>query len=143
MTGVNGLTGELNPTLDNLRRASGQLPQALQRASGTVDELGRTVRAARPVVSAAGPVVDDLRPIAHQANTAFADLAPMSGDLGPDTKLITSYINDIQAFIYNTNGAFSLSDANGGFIRGHVAVPLPDAGVLPGSHGGNTGGSHP
>jgi phospholipid/cholesterol/gamma-HCH transport system substrate-binding protein len=143
MTGVNGLTGELNPTLDNLRHASGQLPQALRRAGGTVDELGRTVRAARPVVSAAGPVMDDLRPMVNQANNAVGHLVPMSKDLQPDTGLLTSYIKDVQAFIYNTNGAFSLSDANGGFIRGHVAVPLPDGGVLPGSHGGNTGGSHP
>lgn len=143
MRGVHTLTGELNPTLDNLKNASGELPQALRRVKGTVGELGRTVHAARPVVSAANPVMDDLRPMVGNARSAVRDLLPVSKDLGPDTKLATSYLNDIQAFFYNTNGAFSLSDANGGFIRGHVAVPLPDGGVLPGSHGGNSGGSHP
>jgi phospholipid/cholesterol/gamma-HCH transport system substrate-binding protein len=86
-------------------------------------------------------VVDDLRPIVDRANSSFRQLVPVSRNLNPDTAMITSYLNDIQAFFFNTNGAFSLSDANGGFIRGHVAVPLPDAGVLPGSHGGNDGRS--
>lgn len=143
MSGVNDLTGQLNPTLDNLSKASGQLPQALQKAGSVVDNLGRTVQAARPVVSAAGPVVNDLRPVVGNVNTALTALQPLTADLGPDSATLVSYLGDLQAFIYNTNGAFSLSDANGGFIRGHLAVPLPDAGVLPGSHGGNTGRSHP
>lgn len=143
MTGVNGLAGQLNPTLDNLSDAAGRLPQTLRKVSGTVDNLGRTVQAAGPVVSAAGPVVGDLSPLVHNAHTALGDLEPVARDLGPDSATLVSYLGDLQAFIFNTNGAFSLSDANGGFIRGHVAVPLPDAGVLPGTHGGNTGGSHP
>ncbi|MBK0870393.1 MCE family protein [Saccharopolyspora sp. HNM0986] len=140
MDGVNGLTGQLNPALDNLNAASGRLPEVLRKVNGTVDNLGSTVQAARPVVSAARPVVQDLRPMVDQAHTALGDLQPVARDLGPDSELLVSYLNDLQAFIFNTNGAFSLSDANGGFIRGHVAVPLPDAGVLPGTHGGNTGG---
>jgi phospholipid/cholesterol/gamma-HCH transport system substrate-binding protein len=143
MTSVNGLTGQLNPTLDSLHRAAGKLPKALRRTSSMVDQLGATVRSARPVVSAAGPVIKDLRPIVDRVRPAVSDLKPVGKNAQPDTRLLTSYIGDVQAFIYNTNGAFSLSDANGGFIRGHVAVPLPDAGVLPGSHGGNSGGSHP
>lgn len=140
MDGVNGLTDQLNPALDNLNAASGRLPEVLRKVNGTVDNLGSTVQAARPVVSAARPVVQDLRPMVDQAHTALGDLHPVARDLGPDSELLVSYLNDLQAFIFNTNGAFSLSDANGGFIRGHVAVPLPDAGVLPGTHGGNTGG---
>jgi phospholipid/cholesterol/gamma-HCH transport system substrate-binding protein len=140
MTGVNGLTAQLNPTLDNLGAASAQLPQVLQKMNGVVDNLGRTVQAAGPVVAAAGPVVNDLRPIVSDVHTALGDLVPVAKDLVPDTGILVSYLTDLQAFIYNTNGAFSLSDANGGFIRGHVAVPLPDAGLIPGSHGGNNGG---
>ncbi|HVV11265.1 MlaD family protein [Amycolatopsis sp.] len=143
MDGVSGLTAQLNPVLDNLDRASAQLPGTLRKLGGTVDGLGSVVAAAKPVVSAAGPVVDDLGPLVSQVHGSLGDLEPVTRDLIPDSALLVSYLGDLQAFIYNTNGAFSLSDANGGFIRGHVAVPLPDAGVLPGTHGGNTGGSHP
>lgn len=143
MDGVRGLTGQLNPTLDNLNKASAELPPALRKVNSTVDNLGRTVRAGRPVVSAARPVVNDLRPIVSDANRALGNLEPVARNAGPDTGVVVPYLNDLQAFIFNTNGAFSLSDANGGFIRGHVAVPLPDANALPGTHGGNTGGEHP
>jgi phospholipid/cholesterol/gamma-HCH transport system substrate-binding protein len=143
MDGVSGLTDRLNPVLDHLDQASAQLPDTLRKLGGTVDNLGATVAAAKPVVSAAGPVVRDVSPLAGDVHRSLADLEPVTRDLIPDSALLVSYLGDLQAFIYNTNGAFSLSDANGGFIRGHVAVPLPDAGVLPGTHGGNTGGSHP
>ena len=143
MNGVSGMTKELNPVLDNVDRVSGQLPDTLRKLSGTVDDLGAAVREARPVVAAAGPVVSDLSPLVTDAHRALGDLEPVTRDLIPDSATLVSYLGDLQAFIFNTNGAFSLSDANGGFIRGHVAVPLPDAGVLPGTHGGNTGGSHP
>lgn len=143
MDGVSGLTNRLNPVLDHLDQASAQLPDTLRKLGGTVDNLGATVAAAKPVVSAAGPVVRDVSPLAGDVHRSLADLEPVTRDLIPDSALLVSYLGDLQAFIYNTNGAFSLSDANGGFIRGHVAVPLPDAGVLPGTHGGNTGGSHP
>ncbi|MEV7379592.1 MlaD family protein [Streptomyces lydicus] len=140
MTGVKGLTTQLNPTLKNLSKASTQLPKVLGKVQVTVNGLGRTVRSANPVVSAAGPVVDDLSPLVSDVHTALGDLQPVTRDLGPVSKTLVSYLGDLQAFIYNTNGVFSLSDANGGFIRGHVAAPLPDAGVIPGTHGGNTGG---
>ncbi|WP_329060836.1 MlaD family protein [Amycolatopsis sp. NBC_01480] len=143
MDGVSGLTNRLNPVLDHLDQASAQLPDTLRKLGGTVDNLGATVAAAKPVVSAAGPVVRDVSPLVGDVHRSLADLEPVTRDLIPDSALLVSYLGDLQAFIYNTNGAFSLSDANGGFIRGHVAVPLPDAGVLPGTHGGNTGGSHP
>jgi phospholipid/cholesterol/gamma-HCH transport system substrate-binding protein len=143
MDGVSGLTNRLNPVLDHLDQASAQLPDTLRKLGGTVDNLGATVAAAKPVVSAAGPVVRDVSPLVGEVHRSLADLEPVTRDLIPDSALLVSYLGDLQAFIYNTNGAFSLSDANGGFIRGHVAVPLPDAGVLPGTHGGNTGGSHP
>ncbi|MFJ8812943.1 MlaD family protein [Amycolatopsis thermoflava] len=143
MNGVSGLTNELNPVLDNLDQASAQLPDTLRKLGGTVDDLGRTVTAAAPVVAAARPVVGDLAPLVSDVHRSLGDLEAVTRDLMPDSAVLVSYLGDLQAFIYNTNGAFSLSDANGGFIRGHVAVPLPDAGVIPGTHGGNTGGSHP
>jgi phospholipid/cholesterol/gamma-HCH transport system substrate-binding protein len=143
MDGVSGLTNRLNPVLDHLDQASAQLPDTLRKLGGTVDNLGATVAAAKPVVSAAGPLVRDVSPLVGDVHRSLADLEPVTRELIPDSALLVSYLGDLQAFIYNTNGAFSLSDANGGFIRGHVAVPLPDAGVLPGTHGGNTGGSHP
>ncbi|GAA3522779.1 hypothetical protein GCM10022222_00810 [Amycolatopsis ultiminotia] len=143
MDSVSGLTSRLNPVLDHLDQASAQLPDTLRKLGGTVDSLGATVSAAKPVVSAAGPVVRDVSPLVGDVHRSLADLEPVTRDLIPDSALLVSYLGDLQAFIYNTNGAFSLSDANGGFIRGHVAVPLPDAGVLPGTHSGNTGGSHP
>ncbi|HWE90080.1 MAG TPA: MlaD family protein [Pseudonocardiaceae bacterium] len=140
MTSVTGLSGQLDPALKNLGAASGQLPSVLRKLQGTVNSLGQTVQAAGPVVAEAGPVLQNLSPLVSNVRTALGSLAPLAGDLGPDTSTLVPYINDVQAFIYNTSGAFSLSDANGGFIRGHVTVPLPDAGVLPGTHGGNTGG---
>jgi phospholipid/cholesterol/gamma-HCH transport system substrate-binding protein len=139
MNGVTGLSGQLNPALRNLSTASTQLPPVLQKLQGTVNGLGQTVAAAGPVVAAAGPVLTDLSPLLNNVHTALGTLQPLAGDLGPDTSTLVSYLNDVQAFIYNTNGAFSLSDANGGFIRGHLAIPLPDAGAIPGTHGGNTG----
>ncbi|MCQ4080814.1 MlaD family protein [Streptomyces sp. RB6PN25] len=141
MTGVNGLTKQLNPALQNLSKASAQLPKVLQKTQDTVTDIGQTVTAANPVVRAANPVVDDLQPLVSDLHTSLGDLEPIARDLNPDTETLVAYLGDLQAFIYNTNGVFSLSDANGGFIRGQVAVPLPDAGVIPGTHGGNSGGS--
>lgn len=137
MDSVQGLTSELDPTLDNLRRASGELPGALQRATNTVDNLGRTVRAAKPVVAKAGPVVNDLRPLVGDLNGSLSELEPLSRTLQPVTKQLVPYLTDLQAFIFNTSSVFRPADANGGFVRGHVALPLPDGGVLPGAHSGN------
>lgn len=137
MGSVQGLTGELNPTLDNLHRASGQLPGALRRVGRTVDNLGRTVRAAKPVVAKAGPVVSDLRPLVGDLNDSMSSLEPLSRTLQPVTAQLVPYLTDLQAFIFNTSSVFRPADANGGFVRGHVALPLPDGGVLPGAHSGN------
>ncbi|MFE2429300.1 MlaD family protein [Streptomyces sp. NPDC059373] len=139
MTGVSGLTKQLDPALTNVSAAAKQLPSTLQKVQRTLNDLGTTVTSADPVVTAADPVLDDLRPLVDDVHTSLGDLEPVAEDLGPVTKTVVAYLGDLQAFIYNTNGAFSLSDSNGGFIRGHVAAPLPDAGLIPGSHGGNTG----
>lgn len=138
MTGVRGLTDQLNPTLDNLGRASEQLPSTLQRVSGLVDKVDQTVRSAKPVVSRAGPVVRDLRPIIGDLHGTLEHLEPVARRLDPVTKTLVPYLDDLMAFTYNTSSVFSPSDENGGFVRGQVAIPLPDGGVIPGAHGGNT-----
>lgn len=138
MTGLEELTGELNPTLDNLGRASKGLPSTLRKVSGLVDEVDETVRSAKPVVTGAGPVVRDLRPIVSDLRGTFEDLEPVARRLDPVTKTLVPYLDDLMAFTYNTSSVFSTADENGGFVRGQVAIPLPDGGVIPGAHGGNT-----
>lgn len=138
MTGLKKLTGELNPTLDNLGRASERLPSTLHRVSGLVDKVDQTIRSAQPVVSRAGPVVRDLRPIVSDLHGTLRHLEPVARDLDPVTATLVPYLNDLMAFTYNTSSVFSVADANGGLVRGHVAIPLPDGGVIPGAHGGNT-----
>ncbi|NKQ54246.1 MCE family protein [Amycolatopsis sp. K13G38] len=137
MGSLTGLTGQLNPTLDNVNQAAGALPDVLRRTAGLMDTLGRTAQSARPVVAKAAPVVSDLGPLVNDLNGALGHLRPMSQRLDPVTATLVPYLNDVAAFLYNTSGVFAPSDADGGFVRGHLTVPLPDGGVLPGSHGGN------
>ncbi len=136
LTSTQTLTNQLDPTLDNLHTASGELPGALDRLTGTVDELGTTARAARPVIEHARPVVTDLRPLVEHVDTALDDALPVTERLDRDTGIVTSYLTDLQAFVYNTSSVFGLQDENGGFIRGHVVVVLPDGNALPGGGGG-------
>ncbi|MFR9805062.1 MlaD family protein [Pseudonocardia sp. RS010] len=140
------LTDQLDPTLDNLHRAADDLPEALDRLTGTVGEFGFTVKAARPVVEQARPFVADLRPFVEQVDRALDDALPVTDRLDGDTAIVTSYLSDVSAFVYNTSSVFSLQDEQGGFIRGHVIVVLPDGNALPGGGGGypldeTTGGS--
>lgn len=137
MDSVGRLSSELDPVLENVKVAAGELPAVLRRTSATVDSLERTVDAARPVISAAGPLVNDLRPLVADVDSALDSLQPLSRTLEPATATLVPYLNDVAAFIYNTSGVFAPADANGGFVRGHLTVPLPDGGVLPGTHGGN------
>lgn len=133
------LTEQLNPTLDNVNKAASTLPQALQRMSTTMDHLGKTVRSAKPFVANARPVVSELRPLVGDMHGALGSLSPISRELRCDTNVLVPYLQDVMAFFYNTKSTFSLSDANGGFIRGHATVPLPDGGLVPGTHGGHNG----
>lgn len=137
MTGLNELTGELNPALDNLDRASSRLPDVLRKVSGTVDSLDTTLDSAKPVVAKARPVAAELTPLIRDVDGSLDHLKPVSEKLDPATGTLVPYLNDVAAFIYNTSGVFAPSDGNGGFVRGHLTVPLPDAGVLPGTHGGH------
>lgn len=135
---LDDLADELDPTLENIEEASDELPPALRRFTSTVDELGTVSAKARPVVRAARPLVADLKPTVHDAGLAFRDLRPLSARLEPATATLLPYLKEgsLQAFIYNTSAVFRDSDANGGYIRGHLVAPLPDGGVIPGTHGG-------
>lgn len=115
---VQGLSDQLDPTLDNLKKASGTLPDSLDRFHGTVSRIDETVDAAVPVVAKARPVVSDLRPLVGDTRAALPDLRGVSSRLDPITGGLLPYLNDVGAFVYNTNSSTSLQDANGGILRG-------------------------
>lgn len=135
LTATQDLTTQLDPTLDDLNDASEELPPALERFTGTTKELGRFVDKARPVVAEARPVVADLRPFITDADQALDDVEPVTDHLDRDTKIVTSYLTDLRAFVFNTSSVFSVSDARGPIIRGHATAPS-DGGMLPGNNGG-------
>lgn len=116
--GVQGLSDQLDPTLDNLREASATLPGALDRMTTTVDTAGEVVDKAAPVLAEARPVVADLRPLVSDLNASLPNLKSASGRLDELTGNSLPYLDDLQAFVFNTNSAYSLKDANGGILRG-------------------------
>lgn len=136
LTSTQGLTEQLNPTLDAMKAASDVLPPALERFTDTTKQIGETVDKARPVVNKARPVVADLRPFIADTDEALDDARPITTGLDRDTRIVTSYLEDIRGFVYNTSSVFSVEDGRGPIIRGHVIVPLPDGGAWPGSRGG-------
>ncbi|NBH07485.1 MlaD family protein [Amycolatopsis sp. SID8362] len=126
---VAGLSDQLDPTLDNLRRASGELPGSLSKLTAAVDRAGGLVDQARPVVAKAKPVVEDLRPLVGDLNGALPDLHEVTGRLNPITAAILPYLNDLDAFVYQTNSLTSLHDANGGILRGLLEVTPSSLGI--------------
>lgn len=141
MTGTTDLTAQLNPTLDNLNKASGELPGALSRFEKTLHALDKTVVAAKPVVRDARPVIADLRPTVVHSNVALKSITGITGRLDGDTRTVMSYLTAIKAFVYNTSSVFGAGDDNGSIIRGHLMVPLPAGGVLPNSLTQGRGGN--
>lgn len=135
-TSTQGLTDQLEPTLDNLDRASTDLPPTLDRVGSTLSDLKNTAAAARPVVAGARPVVSDLRPLVNDVDGALNDVLPITERLDRDTSILVPHLEDLQAFIYHTSSVFSVRDARGTVVRGHLVVPLPDGGALPGGRGG-------
>jgi phospholipid/cholesterol/gamma-HCH transport system substrate-binding protein len=129
---IGALSDQLNPTLDNLRAASGTLPDALDRFGKTVDKVGETVDTAKPVVDKAVPVVRDLRPFIGDVNGALPDLKDVTGRLGTVTSAVLPYLNDLAAFVTNSRSITSLRDGTGGAYRA-VAQLSPESisGLLP------------
>jgi len=112
------LASQLDPTLADVRSASDDLPGALRSFNGSVDELDDFIRAAEPVLDTAGPVVGDLRAAAPDLRTIAGDLRPLSADAQPLTQMLVPRLDDVAAFVYNTNSIVSLRDANRGILRG-------------------------
>jgi phospholipid/cholesterol/gamma-HCH transport system substrate-binding protein len=119
---VSQLAGQLNPTLDGIKAASGRLPGALAGMSGVVDRLDRTVDLARPVVDGARPLVADLRPLLASARPALADTVAWSHRLDPLTANLVDHLPDLGAFVYHGNSLLQLEDANGPILRGLVVL---------------------
>ena len=133
MTGVSRLTTQLNPTLDSLNAASGELPQALRKLTSTVRSAGQLVSAATAVVAKARPVVADLRPLVTHLNTSLGNLRPTAHLLPSATQRIVPWLEDLSAFVYQTSSAFSLADANGGWGRALLTLDVtnPAGGLKP------------
>lgn len=137
LTGSQKLTEQLDPTLDNLADAADSLPAALERSIDTTKRIGAVVDQARPVVDKARPVVADLRPLIRDVDAALNDALPVTAGLDGDTKALVKHREDLRAFVFNTSSVMSVADARSPFARGHLVVPLPDGGVLPGVRGGH------
>jgi phospholipid/cholesterol/gamma-HCH transport system substrate-binding protein len=119
---VQGLSDQLDPTLDNLQKATGTLPDSLSRLTKTADRIGQTVDVAAPVVAKARPVVADLRPFTGKLNEALPALGSITRNLDPVTGNLVSYLNDLGAFVVQTRSVTSLTDGNSGVLRAQVGI---------------------
>lgn len=143
MTNVNGLGGELDPALSKISQASEGLPETIKGTDQTLADARQTVDAAKPVVSKAEPLLDHLSPVVRDVHGSLDYLEPVSKQLDPVTAKVVPHLGDLAGFIYNTSSMFSLRDDQGSFARGHVVLPLPDAGVITGPHNGIPGPDAP
>jgi phospholipid/cholesterol/gamma-HCH transport system substrate-binding protein len=80
-------------------------------------------------VAKAKPVVDDLRPLVGDLNGTLPDLHEVTGRLNPITAAVLPYLNDLSAFVYQTNSLTSLHDANGGILRGLLEFTPSSLGI--------------
>lgn len=140
LDGVSHLSGQLDPTLDNIRAASDELPDALSALHDTIGPLRDTVDQARDVVRKARPLVADLRPIAGDLHHSADDLSPVGKCLDDVTSKVAPWMYDLGGFVYNTNSLFSVTDPNGGWGRGHATIALnsPNGQLTPGEKDSNT-----
>jgi len=126
---VTGLSRQLDPTLKNLKAASGTLPTALSDLAGVAGHLDRTAVKARPVVAQLRPVVADLRPFTDALRPTLANVVPIAHRLDFGTGLLVQRFADLQAFVYNTTSIVSLQDANGGILRGQADINASTLGL--------------
>jgi hypothetical protein len=87
------------------------------------------------MVADARPVARDLRPFVADLNDALRDTLPITRTLKRSTGLLTSYLNDTAAFVFNTSSVFGIKDGQSGYIRAYATEPLPDFGSMSGQHG--------
>lgn len=123
MTSLTGLTGQLNPTLDDVEAASKDLPDALSSLDDAVGPLREVVQKAGPVVAGARPLVAGLRPVTDDLQGSLDNLKPVSACLDDVTSKIAPWMYDLGGFVYNTDSLF-VGDPNGGWGRGHAVVNL-------------------
>jgi len=124
MSSVDLLTSQLDPTLDNLVKASDELPGAVEDLTGSVAAIRKFVNGAAPVVDKAVPILRDLRPFVPHARNALTTLKPATGYLPDATRKIVPWMEDLAAFVYQTSSSFSLFDANGGLGRANLNLDL-------------------
>lgn len=127
---VEQLASQLDPTLRNLQNASGTLPGALARLGDSMNRLGPWLDHAKPVVSSAVPVLTNLRPFIPKLGTIAADLRPLTVDVQSLTADLIPHLNDLDAFVYNTNSVASLHDPNRGILRGLFAISPQSLGLI-------------
>jgi phospholipid/cholesterol/gamma-HCH transport system substrate-binding protein len=146
---IQDLSGQLDPTLRDLQRATDKLPHALHRFEDTADDLGDVVDAAKPFIRAARPVIRDLRPLADDLHEALPPLHGATEELDPLTRSLVPYLPDVAAFTVQTRSIVSSEDANEGILRGYAPLtasslpgvfgpynglkPLPDPGTAEGT----------
>jgi phospholipid/cholesterol/gamma-HCH transport system substrate-binding protein len=73
-------------------------------------------------VQKALPVVADLRPLISDLMQAATPLRTIALKLDPITSMLVSYEPDVAAFFLNTRSVMSVTDANGGILRGMLEV---------------------
>lgn len=127
---VTKLASQLDPTLKNIKNASDELPGALKSFNNSVDELDDFITEAKPVLKKAQPVVGDLRVASPHIRKVAGDLRPISADAQPLTQMLVPRLDDLSAFIYNTNSVASLHDANRGILRGLVKASTDTTDLL-------------
>ncbi|HWU32278.1 MAG TPA: MlaD family protein, partial [Marmoricola sp.] len=130
---VEQLASQLDPTLTDLQQASGTLPGALKRLGDSMGHLGPWLDHAKPVVSTAVPVLANLRPFMPSLGSIAQDLRPLSVDAQLLTASVVPHLNDVAAFVYNTNSVASLHDANRGILRGLFAISPQSIGTILGA----------
>lgn len=126
---VTGLSTELDPALANLKEAAGDLPPALESLGDVAKEVEDTAVRAQPVVEQLRPVIADLRPFVDALRPTLDNVVPIGARLDRGTKVLVSRLTDLQAFVYNTASVVSLQDANGGILRGQIAVNTTTLGL--------------